>query len=355
MHLNKIIKIFLFILITISFMSFGYILSAKSKSQSSKTIVTPHLYQKIIKGTNLLYCSTFQLAWNELKDKIIKEDIKLVNEPSMVSILNKKYASKADLSENSYVATAGYGKEDIIAKINKSLNNKFGKESPKVKDKLNPEDIIAYAYLYKNLVFNPAFEDLKNPIKFNSSNNVKAFGIEKFEEKHNKIAEQITIPYYKNSDEFIVKLTPKGSKDEIFLAKIQPKTTLADTLKFAESKNILWSKESLEEGDTLQIPKFDFEINKSYDELVGKKLLNKYFARYYIAKAIQNTSFKLNEKGAILKSEAKIIMELTCIPTQKESKKLIFDKPFLVYLKEKHGKAPYLVIWIDNIDLLVKK
>ena len=336
------------------FACFAFVLSANSNNQSSKTIVTPHLNQKMVKGKNLLYCSTFQLAWNELKDKIIKEDIKLQNEPSMVGILNKKYASKADLSTNSYVATAGYGRENIINKINAALKNKFGTNAPKLKDMLMPDDVIAYAYLYKNLVFNPVFEEIKNPIKFDSGNTIKAFGINKFEYKHKKIAEQITIPYYKNSDEFIVKLTPKGSNDEIFLAKIQPKGNLSDTLKYAQSKINIFNNDYLEEGDTLQIPKFDFKIDHSYDELVGKRLLNKNFNRYVIAKAIQNTSFKLNEKGAILKSEAKIIMQ-KCIAVQKAPKKLIFNKPFLIYLKEKRAINPYLVIWVDNTDLLVKK
>ena len=345
--------IILAILLTIA--GFTFILSANSNNQGSKTIVTPHLNQKILKGKNLLYCSTFQLAWNELKDKIIKEDIKLQNEPSLVGVLNKKYASKADLSENSYVATAGYGKDNIINKINMALKSKFGKEAPEVKDKLGSESIIAYAFLYKNLVFNPTFENLKNPVRFDSAGNVKAFGIDKFEDKHKKIAEQITIPYYKNSEEFVIKLTPKLSNDEIFLAKIQPKTTLADTLKFAQDKINLFNNDYLDDGDTLQIPKFDFKIDHSYDELAGKRLLNKNFNHYVISKAIQNTSFKLNEKGAILKSEAKIIMLESCIMQQYKPKRLIFDKPFLIYLKEKQSKNPYLVIWVDNTELLVRK
>lgn len=35
-------------------------------------------------------------------------------------------------------------------------------------------------------------------------------------------------------------------------------------------------------------------------------------------------------------------------------KKLIFDRPFLLYLKEKDGKYPYFALWVDNPELLVK-
>lgn len=350
---NKILFIFFLTAVLLS-SSLCFILSAGSANQDSNTTITPHLFQKIVKGKNIVYCSTFQLAWNELRDKIIREDIKLENQPAMVGILNKKYASKADLSENSYFATAGYGKQNIINKINEALTRKFGKDAPKVKDRLGPEDIIAYAYLYKNLAFSPAFEDLKNPVRFNSSCPVKGFGIDSVEDKHRKIIEQVEIPYYKNDNEFVVKLTPKVRNDEIFLAKVAPKATLYDTLKYVQSKNNLYTSDFLEEGDSLQVPKFEFKLEKSYKELENKHLLNKNFKDYYISKAIQNIDFKLNEKGAILKSEAKMVVALGCLPVQK-NKYLIFDRPFLIYLKEKKSNNPYLVIWAENTDLFVRK
>ena len=346
------LKYFLIPLLLITLVIAG---NAFSK-QDSNTIVTPHLNIGVVKGKNVLYCSTFQLAWNELKNKMVKEDIKLVNEPPMVGILNKGDFTTKDLSENSYYATAGYGKDNIIQKINVALRLKFWNNAPTVKEKLRPLDIIAYAYLYKNLRFNPTFEPLKQPLKFNSLINVETFGIDKFDySKHKEIAKQVTVPYYNgDSDEFIVKLSPKNSNDEIFLAKIQPKATLNETLKLSQSKTSL-TNVYLNEHDTLQIPKFDFKIEHSFKELVDKFLSNKNFPDYKITEALQNIDFKLNEKGAVLKSEAKIVISKTSYMIKEEPKKLIFDKPFLIYLKEKQSSKPYLVIWVDNTDLLVKK
>ena len=42
------------------------------------TIITPHLEQKLFPGKNIIYCATFQLAWNELRDDIIGGDIRLI-------------------------------------------------------------------------------------------------------------------------------------------------------------------------------------------------------------------------------------------------------------------------------------
>jgi len=349
-------NLFILLILLITIACFSAITPVKSVSiKQADTIVSPHLKEKTVSGTNILYCSTFQMAWNELKTGIIKEDIKLKNQPAMVNILNKGNFPKKELSENSYVAMAGYGKENIIKKINAALKSKFGFNAPKVKDKLNPLDIIAYSYLYKNLRFNPAFESIETPVKFNSDKNVDAFGINSFDEyKHSKLINQLSIPYFKNSDEFIVKLSPKSSNDEIFLAKIKPQSTLEDTLKYAQTKLMFSKQVYFNEHDTLQIPKFDFKTEHSFDELLNKLFLNKNFKDYYISKAIQNIDFKLNEKGAILKSEAKIIMELTAMPSS-QPKQLIFNKPFLIYLKEKQAKNPYLVIWVENAELLVKK
>ncbi len=34
------------------------------------------------------------------------------------------------------------------------------------------------------------------------------------------------------------------------------------------------------------------------------------------------------------------------------SRRLVFDKPFLLYMKEKGAKNPYFAIWIENAELM---
>jgi len=45
------------------------ILRADSKDLKH-TIITAHLEEKIVPGKNVIYCSTFQLAWNESREEI---------------------------------------------------------------------------------------------------------------------------------------------------------------------------------------------------------------------------------------------------------------------------------------------
>ncbi len=331
------------------------VLRADSKDLKH-TIITSHLEAKIVPGKNLIYCSTFQLAWNELRDKIHKEDIRLEDEPPMVKILNKKLTTKADLSDDCYLAMAGFGKNDIVNKINRALRSKFGSEAPTVAAQLDPFDILAYAFLLKDLEFKTPFESLRNRVNFRSESGdakVKAFGIRDFisgNRKHRKLREQVSVlDYDQQSGEFVIGLHSKSPKDEIILAKVKPRQTLIETIQSVANTVKEAPPQSLQDYDTLQIPKLNFDIYHKYSELLGKFLLNEGFDGYYFREAWQKIRFRLSERGAVLRSEAELEEETAEVP-----RSFVLDRPFLLYLKEKTGKYPYLAIWVDNPEILLK-
>jgi hypothetical protein len=94
-----------------------------------------------------------------------------------------------------------------------------------------------------------------------------------------------------------------------------------------------------------------FDITHSYNELIGRFFINKNFEEYFITEAVQSIRFKLDEKGALLKSESRI----GGAPISPRPKFLIFDKPFLLVMKEKKGTYPYFAVWIDNAELMVSE
>jgi hypothetical protein len=63
--------------------------------------------------------------------------------------------------------------------------------------------------------------------------------------------------------------------------------------------------------------------------------------------------FKLDEKGAVLKSKAYI--EIAAAAAPKQRKHLIFDKPFFIYLNKKGSERPYFAIWVGNAELLERQ
>lgn len=147
-----------------------------SAEHLKQTIVTPHLEQRIVPGTNVLWCNTFQLAWNEFMD-LTGGPIVMESPPEMVSILNKKEASKEDLDEASYVAMAGLAGEGIYQKIRNALEEKFeGQAGPDLLDATPEMDWVAYAYLFKQLPFQWAFTRFHENLKFEGYY-VDSFGI----------------------------------------------------------------------------------------------------------------------------------------------------------------------------------
>lgn len=325
------------------------------------TIITPHMKQEIKEGENIIFCSTFQLAWNEMKDSIIKADIKLQDEPPVVGYLNNGLSTKSDISDEDYVAIGGFAKDNIIEKINSTLAIKFNNEAPLVSETFNnPDDIFIYSFLYKNLKFGKEFESLKTPLAFNSQgnlSNVKAFGINEYsKKKHIEMGQQVEVLYYErrgyDSINLIIKLKPESLKDEIILAKIQPENTLLETIEKTTkmiSSSII-NKNSLQDEDELKIPKLNFDITHSYIQLLHKLFLNKGFELHNIKNAQQDIYFKLDEKGAILKS-ASILSGF--FNKLSNGRSLVFNEPFLIYLKEQGANYPYFAIWVDNPELMI--
>ena len=66
-----------------------------------------------------------------------------------------------------------------------------------------------------------------------------------------------------------------------------------------------------------------------------------------IHQATQNIRFKLDERGACLRSQA-VIEAIGIAPP------LIFEKPFLIFLQYEGSDKPYFAAWIDNPELLVE-
>ena len=175
------------------------------------TVVAPHLEQPIQPDQNVLWCSTFQLAWNEAC-ALIGEDVHLQKDPPMVAVLNKKAATKADIDAASFVALAGFVRDGVYQRIDRELERKFkGQATPRYNKPMGavrPQDFVAYAYLFKNLEFPTPFQRLAEPLRFGETD-VACFGAEGRSKKHAKLYRQVAILDYQSPDDFVIELTTK--------------------------------------------------------------------------------------------------------------------------------------------------
>ncbi|MHB1000329.1 MAG: hypothetical protein ACYC27_13895 [Armatimonadota bacterium] len=315
------------------------------------TIVTPHLEQKIVPDKNILWCSTFQLAWNELMT-LGEGPVTLEPYSPAADILNKKTATKDDLDDASYVAMAGFIEDGAIDKIKQELNRKFnGQESPDLLNNAPAAGFIAYGYLFKSLPFEWAFDRFSEDLEFQDKP-VESFGIQQYLPDEDLMearqGKQVSIIDARDNDDFIIELKTLQVNDRLILAKVPPESTLQKTVHMVQERMQHAEPLELSESVDMYIPVLDFDLLKSYSEVQGRtiKSTNKRLNGQPIEIALQSIRFRLDETGAVLKSEGVIVCSASRI-------NLVFDKPFLVLLQRKDAKNPYMAVWIGNTELLL--
>jgi len=260
-----------------------------------------------------------------------------------------------------------------------------------IDSEIPPNTIFVFAYLQKSLPFRYRFDKLEYPVYFNQKSTVEAFGLDELEigfresllapekeeseisdESENiteltsdnvenydwrnadqKKADQVYILDYKNNDDFIIRLKTKEIREELILAKIPPQKTLLETYTHVRQRIANFKKITfLQERETLQIPIIDIKAAHQFAELGNQRILNKNLSNMLIGQASQTIQFRLDETGATAIFMAKMVVEGI---SDNIPRHLIFDSPFLLYLKEKKANYPYLIIWIENSELLVEK
>lgn len=322
-----------------------------------QTVISAHMEAPIEPGKNVLYCSTFQIAWNMMQDSIIKEEILLEGDPEIARMLNKQLSTAADISEDCYVAAAGFLTQGFLDSINQALQQKFGNQAPpKVEEVIIPDlpTFFAYAYLCKNLQFEPIFKVSGQPIYFKSGSDttqLKAFEVESQEQR-----DQVSVLNYRDDNDFVISLRSKSPDDEIILAKVSPQGTMLATIQSVQERMAGSPPSKVESDEPVKIPKCDFNVIHSFEQLINKDLLNPGWEGWFVSKAVQWTRFRLNEKGIILKSEARFGVAVGAHPVDmtRRPRHFILDKPFLICLREKGGRYPYFAMWVDNPELMLK-
>jgi hypothetical protein len=323
------------------------------------TVVSPHLDVPIKPHANILWCGTFQLAWNEACALAGGELKFSPPQPEMASILNKKSMTAADVDMESYVAEAGYVRDGICAKIKWAMLQKFGGNATPalLQNPLGnrPQDIIAYGYLQKDLLFATPFERADVPLSFGTAK-VSCFGMASYKPGHEEMAKQVVIIDYRDRDDFIIELKTKSKGDRLILAKMEPGNSLVETLEALNKRIDAAKPMPAFPCDVLAVPKINFDITRNYTELTGRHLIPTapgMAADLTLLEAVQNTRFQLDEKGVKLRSESR--MEFGCSGPREPMPVhvMVFDKPFLLTLIRENRTIPYFALWIGNADLLV--
>lgn len=309
-----------------------------AKEKSTDKMVS-NMEEKI--SDNSVWVATLQLVWNEFKDKYVGKEISFFEGNSKeVDTLNRATFKKDEISENSYYITSGDTTPELKKQIEDTIKEKFNEKSDILDDFdwTNKESLIIYSILIKNLEFKEIFEKLEQG-NFKETKNINYFGIKK---EQFKLKDQVKILYYKDAENFAVKLLTK-TNDEIILEKGSKKETFKDIY-----EEIINKTDMVDFGDDdfLRIPYLTISLKQEFPQFSGKPFYGKDNQEYIIEKTLQTLKFKLDEAGVKVKSEAG--MQVNQISINMDIKDLSFDSDFTLFMKEK-DKLPYLALRVNDI------
>lgn len=323
--------------------------AAQNKPEKAKPVVVAGTLEEPIDSTRTtVYCVTFQAAWNRLAEDIIHGDVKLADAPELADRLNKGRLTPIKLPESFFFFFAGRGPA-AVKQINQSLKKQFGRDAPTVQEDLTAEDVIAYAFLKRDLPFANKFEPCPH-LSFTAGSrsiDVRGFGVST--NGPEELRKQVLVYRYEAPDDFIVILEPRDKAEQIMLVRTAPGKSLGEMVKEAEktiSDIVFKRKPYMTERDSLAIPTLAFRTDHAFAELIRPFAHFPKPGMWSITKAIQSIDFHLDEYGAKVQSEAKIVgRKSVSAPTIRH---LTFDEPFLIYITRRGNEKPYFAAWIGD-------
>ena len=289
----------------------------------------------------------------------------------MAGRLNKASDPAKVIPADSLYVAAGFGRDDIGKTIADGVKAKFGQaEAPTIlPETIAPNDFIAYALLKVVFDFKEPFLQNKYPMTFTAADGkrtkVSTFGLPVYaNDRAGDLRNQVAILHQNVNEQtyqlesVAIELYRFNKTHQVILAMVRPEATLAKTVAKVEANIASAAKKrgdkpvpTLGMDRELLIPDLKFHLRKRFTPLIRKFFKNPGLAHYYIADAIQDTKFILNRKGVKLRSES-IIWVLANKGAL--SPPLVFDRPFLLYIKQRGTNEPYFAMWVSDAMFMTK-
>ncbi len=326
------------------------------------TTFAPSLAAPLDPRRNTLWCGSLQLAWRafaaaagpRLDAGALDGALRLVHDDPFRA---------EHVDPESYVAVGGLDAAALVDEAQDELEERFGRGPDPVLERLRASDgmLVGYAFLAKELPFEHAFEDLATyAFRFGSGEaaaDVEAWGLSPYDphsaQDRRRVA-QARIVHWAGPDELALELAPRGARDRIVLARLEPRATLLATwervrawraayatLGAAELERLAWDG-----GERLWVPKLDFDLAHAFDGLAAT--LDGIALPVAIAQTLR---VRLDHRGAEVRSRAVVALEAK----RPDPKELVFDGPFLVAFVEADAELPYAALWVADAELLVPR
>jgi len=331
-----------------------------------QTVIVPTLDSPCPPGKNVIWCSSFQLAWNELRDNVIGEPLQVIGAEEIATRLNAAQQSASDLEPSSFYATGGWIRDGVVEKIRKDMAAKFpSRVLPDFSD--FDSGILAYSYLAARVPFKYPFRQVDEGVTFTDSQGIQTrvagFGLWRaYLRRYRNIREQVEVLYIRWDDpnrpkemaEYALDLCRHSEPYQVVVARVGLKDSLAEMLEHVRTQIADFGKQPgravdsrYGANDELRVPEVFWRIDHRFKELTEKTVANT-SPPMPIVEALQTIEFRLDRCGAVLESDS--VLAVAALPRYFE-----FNRPFLVYMQKRGAGQPFFVMWVDNAELLVRR
>lgn len=356
---NKTVKIILFIVLVIIIIAIIVLMGIYNKEiaeaaqeligqttlkTTEKVEVVPTMSENLAENT--LWCGTFQLIWNDLKNDIAKQNIIFSPQLSIADHLNKEEFNVSMISDEFFYKKVGTPSPELKKEIEMAIKEKFN-ENSNILNEFNWDQnngYFLYTMLKKKFEFNQQFDELEKGKFADKYENVSYFGIDQDTKKEAR--NQVDVLYYNSKDDLAIKIRTKQN-DEVILCKNQEGKTFNEIYAKIQKTNYS-GKLNLSDAEDLKIPNIIIKEKKEFSDIANREFSLSTGEITKIDMAIQTIEFKLDKKGGEIKSEAGLTMT-TGIELEEEKREFCFDSPFTLFLREEGKEKPYFAAKISDI------
>ena len=299
-------------------------------------------------NSTIVYTAAFQMAWNELTEKVLNGPVNYSTPNPIADILNQKQLTQTDLPPQSCIAVANRSDRVAQRKFKKRLDEFFPNNQLKL-PAASP-GLGTYAFLKHAVEFPESFDSLNTVCLLFPDHEgyarLSCFGIENISEEDAKEKDWIHIHDYQNFKNFIVSFETKDKEDEFICAVIPQPKTLLEGFRQIDKRIRNSPAQRMRKGESIRMPNVNLDMRCEYNGPLTQNTTNLAQPRMH-----HQAFFNLNRHGAQVIGIGDISDLNGDEPAVRD---LLFNKPFLMYLKRKSADLPYFVAWIGTPEFLEK-
>ncbi len=326
----------------------GLALSDPEAVKRHGTVIVPVTDRAMPQGKNVLWCATFQMAWDGAAEHFGRP-LRVTPACKLADALNRQPFDRRWVDEASVVTANGRVDEGVLDRIDEDVRKLSGRRSKLLdglRGSLVPEDLVFFAALHKHLEFPQPFGKLG---KWRLGDKmVPWFGFTPEATDAAPLRRQVKVHHYGDRNDFVIELATRQDADQLLLAKLPDRPATPDEAGRDVIKHLKPDAPAAEFRDLLAVPNISADETAVFSELHGKTVPG---SGRFVRDARQWIRFLMDEKGVKLDSEASITFGCAASP-RVDPRLMIVDPPFAVVMKRKGAPKPYFVAWIANADLL---